>query len=232
MPRPRSQAIAKEGGLPLISGVVHGPGSVETETLRRAEKRLWRDVDGDSKNVAARTRSPSCNRPSPPWTPPGRAAGAGRGQDHRQYAPGGGELRRLPGCLPPRRPSISRPSERFETLHTDVTAASDKVVALASVDKPWLLASRRARTPTSSGRITRRRPRPCPRLNDLSTTVATANDLHALAAPHRSRRREEKRRRARRGIFRRRALNGSETMVRLWGRKPRPALFVLRRCAS
>ena len=80
--------------------------------------------------------------------------------------------------------SMSRPgARRFDTLHTDTQSYLAQVASLASVEKPWFLASTARKNAYKlrqdnavQGKVLAQR------LDDLAKTVATSSDLHALAS--------------------------------------------------
>ena len=134
--------FTREGGLPLISAV-QDMAHTETETLSRAEKRLWRDVDGDNKTVtgdaAAKLQQAKSALDAALAAPPGQDAGKIVDATRLAVASFGAFQDAYTAATPL---YAAAKQKEFETLHAAVTAAGDKVVALAAVDKPWLLASR------------------------------------------------------------------------------------------
>jgi non-specific serine/threonine protein kinase len=181
------EGFAKDGGLALTSAV-QDMARAETESLGRAEKRLWRDVDSESKAVTGdapaklqQAKSALDAALDAALAVPA-AADAGKIIDDTRVAVASfGAFQEAYATAAPL--FIAAKQKDFETLHAAVTAASEKVVVLAAVDKPWILASRArkdayklrqdnaAQAKTLSGQV-----------DTLSKTVATAKDLRQVNA--------------------------------------------------
>ena len=71
----------------------------------------------------------------------------------------------------------------FDTLHTDTQGYLAQVASLASVEKPWFLASTARKNAYKLRQDNAVQAKAlAQRLDDLSKTVATSSDLHALAS--------------------------------------------------
>jgi serine/threonine protein kinase len=180
--------IASKATPEQITASATDMAKAESDNLTRTERRMWRDLGGTpgpndapgGADAIAKLQAAKAALDSTLGVPPSLDAGQAIDQARLSLT----NFAAFQDAAKTATPFyVAARRKAFDTLHTDTQGYLGQVASLANVEKPWFLASTARKNAYKLRQDNAVQAKTLgQRMDDLSKTVATSSDLHALAS--------------------------------------------------
>jgi serine/threonine protein kinase len=180
--------IASKAAPEQLTAAATDLAKAESDTLTRTSRRMWRDLGGTpgpndapgGADAIAKLQAAKAALDSTLGVPPLQDAGQVLDQARLSLA----NFAAFQDATKTATPFyVAARHKAFDTLHTDTQGYLAQVASLASVEKPWFLASTVRKNAYKLRQDNAAQAKALgQRLDDLSKTVAASSDLHALGS--------------------------------------------------
>lgn len=180
--------IASKAPAEQLTAAAADMAKAESDNLTRTTKRIWRDLGGTpgpndapgGADAIAKLQAAKAALDSTLGVPPSQDAGQVLDRTRLSLT----NFAAFQDAYKTATPFyVAARRKAFDTLHTDTQGYLGQVASLASVEKPWFLASTARKNAYKLRQDNAVQAKALgQRLDDLAKTVATSSDLHALAS--------------------------------------------------